>query len=203
MDTGIFFFKFSKQCGLAPVAWLTTFNTGNHVRITSRQSGRNDHLKTNLTRVPSSLPLPLFLLIFSRSLPSRELHYPNAWNKLKKCCSQGLVFSIVDHRSLLLRGHNKLCHSFALSSCFLNPWQFSNWSRRWNNLLWLENVIFTELGVSSTSIPNLVRPRISSFKKPKEAWLKVEANHPGIYLAQFWTKTANNWGLCADQCFVA
>ena len=67
------FFKFSKQCGLSPVAWLTTFNTGNYVRITGRQSGRNDLLKTNLTGVPYSLPLPLFhLQIFSRSLPSRH-----------------------------------------------------------------------------------------------------------------------------------
>ena len=67
------FFKFSKQCGLSPVAWLTTFNTGNYVRITSRQSGRNDLLKTNLTGVPYSLPLPLFHhQIFSRSLPLRH-----------------------------------------------------------------------------------------------------------------------------------
>ena len=45
--------------------------TGNY-RRTSWQSGRNDLLKTNLIGVPSSLPLPLFLLIilFSRSLPS-------------------------------------------------------------------------------------------------------------------------------------
>ena len=41
---------------------LTTFNTGNCVPITSRQNRRNDLLKTNLTGVPSSLPL--FLLIF-------------------------------------------------------------------------------------------------------------------------------------------
>ena len=58
------FFKFSlKHCGLSPaVGWLTTFNTGNYVRITSRKRGRNDLLKTNLTGFPSSLPL--FLLIF-------------------------------------------------------------------------------------------------------------------------------------------
>ena len=42
---------------------MTTFKTGNYVRIASRQSGRNDLLKPNLTGVPSSL------LLF---------HYPNA-----------------------------------------------------------------------------------------------------------------------------
>ena len=52
---------------------MTTFNTGNYVRITGRQSGRNDLLKTNLTGFPYSLLLPLFhFQIFSRSLPSRH-----------------------------------------------------------------------------------------------------------------------------------
>ena len=53
-------------------AWLTTFNSGNYVRTTGRQSGRNDLFKTNFTGVPSPLPLPLFQLIFPRSLPSRR-----------------------------------------------------------------------------------------------------------------------------------
>ena len=61
------FFKFSKQCGLSPVAWLTTFNTGNYVRITSRQSGRNDllnksHRRSLLSPSPSFPPSDFFSL---------------------------------------------------------------------------------------------------------------------------------------------
>ena len=31
---------------------------------------------------------------------------------------------------------------------------------------------------------------------------KVEASHPRVYYAHFWTKTANNWGLCADHALL-
>ena len=66
MNTGIFFLKFRKQCGLSLVAGLTAFYAGNYARITSRRSGRNDLLKTNLTGVPSDYEQSPFFLRDSR-----------------------------------------------------------------------------------------------------------------------------------------
>ena len=66
------FLKFSRQCSWLPS--LTIFNIGKYVRIISWQSGWNDLLKTNLTGIPSSLVLPLFLLVIFFSLSSVALY---------------------------------------------------------------------------------------------------------------------------------
>ena len=65
MNIGISFFNSVNSAVCHPcLIDNKTFNTGNYVRIPSRKSGRNDLLKANVTGVPSSLPLPLFLLMF-------------------------------------------------------------------------------------------------------------------------------------------
>ena len=75
------FLKFSEQCSMSLVTWLTTFNTGNYAQIISRQSGWNALLKTNLTGVPGLIsPFPpsfppsyFFLALFHCT----ALHCPN------------------------------------------------------------------------------------------------------------------------------
>ena len=92
--------------------------------------------------VPSSLPLPLFLLIFS-SLSDRAgrraaLHYLNAWNRLQRCLclNQGRdLFSrtIVRHQVpvyipfLLVLWHSTALCSL-LTSCFKMASDRATWS---------------------------------------------------------------------------
>ena len=94
---------------------MTTFNTGNYVRITGRQSGRNDLLKTNLTGVPYSLPLPLFhLQIFHALFLRATLHYPNARNRLCKFSMDATCFR-VRRRTITFPSH--FCYHISVLPC--------------------------------------------------------------------------------------
>ena len=93
----------------------------------------------------------------------------NSSIRKKDSALENLLFSIVDHCSLLLGVHNQLCLSLSLTK--LLP-QSLNWSKTLDDLLRFENVtiMITKPCVSSSSIPNLVGLRISLFKKSKTSW---------------------------------